>query len=113
MIADRVLPSREAIEAFGHSLIPSWERHEQEASILEAYVSGRLVDREAIDYEWLCIELSHGIRRISNLPGNEGHCYFTSKPNHLTTCGRFGLVDAALEEAREMAYDEYLKGTVL
>ncbi len=65
----------------------------------EVIESGRLVDREVtIDYEWLCIELNHGIRRISNLPGNEGHCYFTSKPNHLTTCGNFGIVVAVLED---------------
>ena len=68
-----------------------------DAWIIELLTSGALVEA-AIDYEWLCIELNHNIRRISNLPGNEGHCYFTSKPKHLTTCGRFGLVDAALPD---------------
>ena len=47
------LPSREAIKTMGHSLVTSWERQEQETAILEAYAEGRLVDREAIDREWV------------------------------------------------------------
>lgn len=67
--------------------------------VLRAYASGRLVDREANGTEWLCIEQVRDKRyakqrRISNLPGNQGHCYFTSKPSHLTDCGEFVLVAA-------------------
>ena len=100
-MADRVLPSRDEVQ---HSNL---DIAEPAYSIVAAYLDDELRTepewREIIDYEWLCIEkywvsLNHNIRRISNLPGNEGHCYFTSKPKHLTTCGRFGLVDAALPD---------------
>ena len=49
-MADRVLPSRELIESYVSEHGPRQE-YPSLAPIIDAYVSGRLVDREAIDYE--------------------------------------------------------------
>ena len=46
MLADRVLPSR---EKFNEQYPDDWP--EGWRDVLDAYASGRLVDREAIDYE--------------------------------------------------------------
>ena len=46
-MADRVLPSREEAEAWLHTSAGSGYGRR----FVQAYVSGRLVDREAIDYE--------------------------------------------------------------
>lgn len=57
---------------------------------------------------WLCIEQPEAAQveagrtrgpAVSNLPGGEGHCYFTSTPDHLTTCGWFLLVAAVLRSS--------------
>ncbi len=53
-MADRVLPSREETAWAAEY---GWPEDERWQAILQAYVSGRLVDRETIDYEAAANEL--------------------------------------------------------
>ena len=91
-MTDRVLPSREEVaDRPDSNTHPDWDMWWEQVGnpTLDARASGRLVDREAINYELIAAAVSMTVESVRL------------------------IVDAALEEAREMAYDEYLKGTVL
>ena len=83
-MADRVLPSRDDLRSILDSY-EGWRGDPQvrtEWQVLDAYVSGRLVDREAIDYEAASKEAGCWTGVVFDLP----------KVNHAARA----IVDAAL-----------------
>ena len=101
-MAETPLPSREKISeavTFAHITDSDGDHL---IDIAQAYVEGRLVDREALETVWLCIEKSTDSIgwRVTNLPGSPSSCYFSGGA-HTPWCGESILAQAlaALREA--------------
>lgn len=87
-----LLPSREWVQRFCEGDFDGPIEHSEPWAVLDAYASGRLVDREAIDTVWVCVEKSSDSAgwRVTNMPGSPSSCYFSGGA-HTPWCG-----DAAL-----------------
>ena len=70
-----------------------------------------------IDQTWVCIERTTSGLRVSNLPGDLVHCFFTGGAHH-PSCGEKwlvtpGVIEARLRKAMTREVDEWADSLVV